>query len=75
MLQCCFRNQKYELEQRQSSAFYRTKAYDRMKYRIRDGPWVKLSYVINIFVWEPDTSATRHFGTETLWHHKIAVNV
>jgi len=24
---------------------------------------------------EPDTSATRHFGTETLWHHKIGVEV
>ena len=40
MLQCCFRSQKYELEQRQASAFYRAKACDRMKYRTRDGPWV-----------------------------------
>jgi len=41
---CCYRHQKYELEQRQSSGFYRAKAYDKMKYRTRDGPWVQCSY-------------------------------
>jgi len=47
---CCFRNQKCELERRQSSGLYRAKAYDKMKYRIRDGPWVKCSYVVSSYL-------------------------
>jgi len=46
MLWCCCRNQKFELERRQSSGYYRAKAYDKMKYRTRDGPWVKWSNVV-----------------------------
>jgi len=48
MLHFCFRNQKLELQQRQSDGFYRAKAYDRMKYRIRDGPWVKYCSVMMV---------------------------
>ena len=30
---------------------------------------------VEVYISEPDTSATRHFGTETLRHHKIGAKV